>query len=71
MVGLKPTDQMPVTSVMAGAGSGAVGGELQSASTEVYHSNMYFEAVLGNPLFLIKARMQVRFVPRNISMERP
>lgn len=40
MVGLQPTDQMPITSIIAGAGSGAVG------------------AVLGNPLFLIKARMQ-------------
>ncbi|EKM61600.1 uncharacterized protein PHACADRAFT_204767 [Phanerochaete carnosa HHB-10118-sp] len=40
MVGLKPSDQMPLTSVIAGAGSGAIG------------------AVLGNPLFLIKARMQ-------------
>ncbi|KAK7695047.1 hypothetical protein QCA50_002235 [Cerrena zonata] len=39
-VGLKPTDQMPVTSVISGAASGAVG------------------AVLGNPLFMIKARIQ-------------
>jgi len=40
MIGLSPTDQMPLTSIAAGAGSGAVGG------------------ILGNPLFLIKARMQ-------------
>ncbi|KAI0094419.1 mitochondrial carrier domain-containing protein [Irpex rosettiformis] len=39
-IGLSPKDQMPVTSVMAGAASGAIG------------------AVFGNPLFLIKARMQ-------------
>ncbi|KAI0059453.1 oxaloacetate carrier [Artomyces pyxidatus] len=39
-VGLSPSDQHPVTSVFAGAASGAVG------------------ASLGNPLFLIKARMQ-------------
>ncbi|EIM92891.1 oxaloacetate carrier [Stereum hirsutum FP-91666 SS1] len=38
--GLSPKDQLPVTSVIAGAASGAVG------------------ASLGNPLFLIKARMQ-------------
>ncbi|KAI0322992.1 oxaloacetate carrier [Amylostereum chailletii] len=40
MVGFSPLDQVPVTSVAAGAASGAVG------------------ASLGNPLFLIKARMQ-------------
>ncbi|THH21218.1 hypothetical protein EW146_g283 [Bondarzewia mesenterica] len=40
VVGLSPSDQLPVTSVIAGAASGAVG------------------ASLGNPLFLIKARMQ-------------
>jgi solute carrier family 25 protein 34/35 len=39
-VGFAPTDQVPVTSIIAGAASGAVG------------------ASLGNPLFLIKARMQ-------------
>ncbi|KAI0072219.1 mitochondrial carrier [Panus rudis PR-1116 ss-1] len=39
-VGLDPSTQMPVTSVIAGAASGAVG------------------AVLGNPLFMVKARMQ-------------
>lgn len=39
-VGLDPSVQMPVTSLLAGAASGAVG------------------AILGNPLFLIKARMQ-------------
>ncbi|EPQ60455.1 mitochondrial carrier [Gloeophyllum trabeum ATCC 11539] len=40
LFGRAPTEQIPVTSVMAGAASGAVG------------------ASLGNPLFLIKARMQ-------------
>lgn len=40
VIGLSPSVQMPLTSVLAGATSGAVG------------------AVLGNPLFLIKARMQ-------------
>jgi len=39
-IGRPPGDQLPVTSVIAGASSGAVG------------------ASLGNPLFLIKARMQ-------------
>ncbi|KAI0307942.1 oxaloacetate carrier [Multifurca ochricompacta] len=39
-VGLNAKEQNPVTSVFAGAASGAVG------------------AILGNPLFLIKARMQ-------------
>ncbi|KAF9785776.1 mitochondrial carrier [Thelephora terrestris] len=39
-VGYSSTDQVPWTSIMAGASSGAVG------------------AVLGNPMFLIKARMQ-------------
>jgi len=39
-VGLAPTDQVPITSLIAGAISGGVG------------------ACLGNPLFLIKARMQ-------------
>ncbi|KAJ3488337.1 hypothetical protein NLI96_g2918 [Meripilus lineatus] len=38
--GFAPTDQIPITSIAAGAASGAVGG------------------ILGNPLFLIKARMQ-------------
>ncbi|KAF7436466.1 Mitochondrial oxaloacetate carrier protein [Pleurotus ostreatus] len=38
--GVSPTDHIPITSVIAGASSGAVG------------------AALGNPLFLIKARMQ-------------
>ncbi|KAI0783290.1 oxaloacetate carrier [Abortiporus biennis] len=38
--GLNPTDQVPITSFVAGAASGAVGG------------------VFGNPLFLIKARIQ-------------
>ncbi|KAH8099753.1 mitochondrial carrier domain-containing protein [Cristinia sonorae] len=41
-VGLSPTDQMPATSIAAGAASGAVG------------------AILGNPLFMVKARMQAR-----------
>ncbi|KAF5368401.1 hypothetical protein D9758_002199 [Tetrapyrgos nigripes] len=40
LVGWAPEDQVPLTSVIAGASSGAVG------------------ASLGNPLFLIKARMQ-------------
>ncbi|KAG8219561.1 mitochondrial carrier [Butyriboletus roseoflavus] len=40
VVGMPVTDQIPLTSVAAGAASGAVG------------------AALGNPLFLIKARMQ-------------
>lgn len=40
MVGWSPVDQVPITSLVAGAASGAVG------------------AVLGNPLFMIKARMQ-------------
>ncbi|KAF5323380.1 hypothetical protein D9611_005597 [Ephemerocybe angulata] len=40
MFGWSATDQIPLTSVLAGATSGAVG------------------ATLGNPLFLIKARMQ-------------
>ncbi|EGN99275.1 hypothetical protein SERLA73DRAFT_182207 [Serpula lacrymans var. lacrymans S7.3] len=39
-IGKSPTDQLPLTSITAGAVSGAVG------------------ASLGNPLFLIKARMQ-------------
>jgi len=39
-VGFAPTDQVPITSIAAGAASGAVG------------------AAFGNPLFLIKARMQ-------------
>ncbi|ETW87136.1 hypothetical protein HETIRDRAFT_166666 [Heterobasidion irregulare TC 32-1] len=39
-IGLSPSDQFPITSVIAGAASGAVG------------------ASLGNPLFLVKARMQ-------------
>ncbi|THH29055.1 hypothetical protein EUX98_g5130 [Antrodiella citrinella] len=38
--GFSPTDQLPATSIAAGAASGAVG------------------AVLGNPLFMVKARMQ-------------
>ncbi|KAK7465453.1 Mitochondrial oxaloacetate carrier protein [Stygiomarasmius scandens] len=40
LVGWAPEEQVPITSVIAGASSGAVG------------------ASLGNPLFLIKARMQ-------------
>ncbi|KAJ3535807.1 hypothetical protein NMY22_g6314 [Coprinellus aureogranulatus] len=40
MLGWSPAEQIPLTSVFAGATSGAVG------------------ATLGNPLFLIKARMQ-------------
>ncbi|KAI0274787.1 oxaloacetate carrier [Gloeopeniophorella convolvens] len=40
LVGMGPMEQNPVTSVFAGAASGAIG------------------ASLGNPLFLIKARMQ-------------
>ncbi|KAI0304745.1 oxaloacetate carrier [Russula brevipes] len=40
LVGLSTNEQNPVTSVVAGAASGAVG------------------AIIGNPLFLIKARMQ-------------
>ncbi|KAJ3721777.1 mitochondrial carrier [Lentinula raphanica] len=40
LVGRRPEEQIPLTSVLAGASSGAVG------------------ASLGNPLFLIKARMQ-------------
>ncbi|KAK0465532.1 mitochondrial carrier domain-containing protein [Desarmillaria tabescens] len=40
LIGRAPTEQIPITSVIAGATSGAVG------------------ASLGNPLFLIKARMQ-------------
>ncbi|KAF7303220.1 hypothetical protein MKEN_01285800 [Mycena kentingensis (nom. inval.)] len=40
LVGRRPEEQLPVTAVIAGASSGAVG------------------ASLGNPLFLIKARMQ-------------
>jgi len=40
LVGFSSTDQVPVTSIAAGAASGAIG------------------ACLGNPLFLIKARMQ-------------
>ncbi|KZT30777.1 mitochondrial carrier [Neolentinus lepideus HHB14362 ss-1] len=40
VIGRSPTEQIPITSVVAGAASGAVG------------------ASLGNPLFLIKARMQ-------------
>ncbi|KAJ3861780.1 MAG: mitochondrial carrier domain-containing protein [Lentinula lateritia] len=40
LVGRSPEEQIPITSVLAGASSGAVG------------------ASLGNPLFLIKARMQ-------------
>lgn len=40
LAGWSPADQIPLTSVIAGASSGAVG------------------ASLGNPLFLIKARMQ-------------
>ncbi|KDQ63237.1 hypothetical protein JAAARDRAFT_29258 [Jaapia argillacea MUCL 33604] len=39
-IGRSPTDQLPATSIIAGAASGAVG------------------ASFGNPLFLIKARMQ-------------
>ncbi|EIN13901.1 oxaloacetate carrier [Punctularia strigosozonata HHB-11173 SS5] len=40
LLGWSPTEQVPITSLLAGAASGAVG------------------ASLGNPLFLIKARMQ-------------
>ncbi|KAF8515844.1 oxaloacetate carrier [Hysterangium stoloniferum] len=40
VVGLSPTDQVPITSLLAGAASGVIG------------------ASLGNPLFLVKARMQ-------------
>ncbi|KAI1793119.1 mitochondrial carrier [Ganoderma leucocontextum] len=40
LIGAKPTDQIPLTSLMSGAASGVIG------------------ASIGNPFFLIKARMQ-------------
>jgi len=40
LVGFSPTDQVPITSLLAGAASGVIG------------------AGLGNPLFLVKARIQ-------------
>lgn len=48
---------MPLTSVLAGATSGAVGGTSSTITSAASHSNVP-AAVLGNPLFLIKARMQ-------------
>ncbi|KAJ2935637.1 hypothetical protein H1R20_g1460, partial [Candolleomyces eurysporus] len=49
LFGQAPTAQIPFTSVLAGATSGAVG------------------AALGNPLFLIKARMQVQLPSYNFT----
>jgi solute carrier family 25, member 34/35 len=56
--GAKPTDQIAAASIASGALSGAVGGKLTfmrpvNSLTEVTLAS------LGNPLFLIKARMQV------------
>jgi solute carrier family 25 protein 34/35 len=59
-VGRPADDQIPITSVIAGASSGAVGGEQDpSKSCGIQFSKFPLPASLGNPLFLIKARMQV------------
>jgi hypothetical protein len=57
--GLSPTEQVPVTSLMAGAASGAVGGEFHCATPLLQPLHLFSLASIGNPLFLIKARMQV------------
>lgn len=56
---MSPLEQNTVTSVVAGASSGAVGGESFSADGHPTISKSQESAALGNPLFLIKARMQV------------
>lgn len=56
-VGLQPSDQMPVTSVISGAASGAVGGMFCSLNCYILDAKSP-QAILGNPLFMIKARIQ-------------
>ena len=57
-VGYSSTDQVPWTSLVAGASSGAVGGRDHLRRKEDLNSH-YLTAALGNPMFLVKARMQV------------
>ena len=57
VVGYSSTDQVPWTSIFAGASSGAVGGKISFSGREKLLTS--FSAALGNPMFLIKARMQV------------
>jgi len=57
-IGRPAGEQIPFTSVLAGASSGAVGGTFSPLASN--SSLIWSIASLGNPLFLIKARMQVR-----------
>ena len=59
MLGRSASEQIAATSVAAGAASGVVGGTLFDLQYEVDVRTEYYLACLGNPLFLIKARMQV------------
>ncbi|KAJ8469400.1 hypothetical protein ONZ51_g9011 [Trametes cubensis] len=60
LIGADPTDQIPFTSVFSGAASGIIGGQMAfvDASSAWAHTRTSSTASLGNPFFLIKARMQ-------------
>jgi hypothetical protein len=47
------------TSVFAGASSGAIGGNYRRLIGVIIRNTDLISACFGNPLFLIKARMQV------------
>lgn len=58
VLGFTPTDQIAYTSVIAGAASGVVGGKNLRVLRRPDAKGSI--ASLGNPMYLIKARMQVK-----------
>ena len=59
LLGFSPTEQRPYTSVFAGAASGVIGGKQHICACTGRRRADRPLACLGNPLFLIKARLQV------------
>ena len=68
--GLDTSIQHPLTSIAAGAGSGAIGGELYVVALGLMLTGCMHAASLGNPLFLIKARMQACFFMTVCALDR-
>lgn len=59
LFGISLTEQVAFTSITAGAASGAIGGKLFPIFCVYRQATDERTASLGNPFFLIKARMQV------------
>lgn len=65
LLGFSPTEQRPYTSIVSGAASGVIGGMQPICVCTARVRADLLLACLGNPLFLIKARLQVSYKPIN------